>query len=109
FWRNNGEVNFDGKYFRLAQGKLFTPFQAPDRNAPEIYISGHSEQAQHLALNRGSCWLRLIDTPEKLAPVVKSFRDQGVEVCLRLALICRPTHEEAVKAGEAMLPDEGIR
>ncbi|MCI0590695.1 MAG: LLM class flavin-dependent oxidoreductase, partial [Gammaproteobacteria bacterium] len=49
FWRNNGEVNFDGKYFRVEQGKLFTPFLAPDRTAPEIYVSGHSEQAQHLA------------------------------------------------------------
>ena len=35
--------------------------------APEIYVSGHSEQAQQLALTRGTSWLRLIDTPEKLA------------------------------------------
>lgn len=109
FWHDKNEVSFEGKHYRVEQGKIHTPFMAPDRNAPEIYVSGHSEQAQHLALTRGSCWLRLIDTPEKLAPVVKRFRDQGVEVCLRLALICRPTHEEAVKAGQAMLPDEEIR
>jgi alkanesulfonate monooxygenase len=109
FWQNKNEVNFEGKHYRVEQGKIHTPFTAPDRSAPEVYVSGHSEQAQHLALTRGSCWLRLIDTPEKLAPVVKSFREQGVEVCLRLAIICRPTHEEAVKAGEAMLPDENIR
>lgn len=108
FWRNNGEVNFDGKYFRLAQGKLFTPFQAPDRNAPEIYISGHSEQAQRLALNRGSCWLRLIDTPQKLAPMVAPFRKQGVEVCLRLCVICRPTRAQAIEVAESLLPDEEI-
>ncbi len=108
FWRNNGDVNFDGKYFRLEQGKLFTPFLAPDRTAPEIYVSGHSEQAQHLALNRGSCWLRLIDTPEKLAPLVSGFRERGVEVCLRLCAICRPTREEAIEAAEALLPSEEI-
>ena len=109
FWNDKSEVNFEGKHYRIEQGKIHTPFMAPDRNAPEIYVSGHSEQAQHLALTRGSGWLRLIDTPEKLAPIVKGFRDQGVEVCLRLALICRPTYEEAVKAGQAMLPDEEIR
>jgi alkanesulfonate monooxygenase len=108
FWQDKNEVNFEGKHYRIEQGKIHTPFMAPDRNAPEIYVSGHSEQAQHLALTHGSCWLRLIDTPEKLAPIVKSFRDQGTEVALRLALICRPTHEEAVKAGQAMLPDEAI-
>ena len=36
------------------------------------------------------------------------FRERGVEVCLRLCVICRPTHEEAVRAAEAMLPDEEI-
>jgi alkanesulfonate monooxygenase len=108
FWRNNGDVNFDGKYFRVEQGKLFTPFLAPDRSAPEIYISGHSEQAQQLALNRGSCWLRLIDTPEKLAPMVPPFRKRGVEVCLRLCVICRPTRDQAVEAAQSLLPGEEI-
>jgi alkanesulfonate monooxygenase len=108
FWRADGEVDFAGKYCRVEGGKLNTPFLAPDRKSPEIYVSGHSEQAQRLALTRGSSWLRLIDTPEKLAPLVSRFRDQGIEVSLRLGIICRPTHEEAVKAGAAMLPDEEI-
>jgi len=108
FWDGKGEVDFEGKYCRVEGGKLNTPFLAPDRKAPEIYVSGHSEQAQHLALTRGSSWLRLIDTPEKLGPLVGRFREQGIEVSLRLAIICRPTHEEAVRAGKAMLPDEEI-
>jgi alkanesulfonate monooxygenase len=109
FWRNNDEVNFAGKHYQVEHGKIHTPFTAPGRSAPEIYVSGHSEQAQHLALTQGACWLRLIDTPEKLSPIVKTFRAEGVEVCLRLGIICRPTHEEAMRAGEAMLPDEDIR
>jgi alkanesulfonate monooxygenase len=108
FWRNNGEVNFAGSYFQVEQGKLLTPFLAPNRNAPEIYVSGHSEPAQQLALNRGSCWLRLIDTPQTLAPMVPRFRDRGVEVCLRLCVICRPTREEAISAAESLLPSEDI-
>ena len=108
FWANNGEVNFSGKYCRIENGKIYTPFLAPDRTSPEIYVSGHSEQAQHLALTQGSCYLRLIETPEKLSPVVKRFRENGVEVCLRLCVVCRPTHEEAVRAAEALLPPEEI-
>ncbi len=108
FWANNGEVNFSGKYCRVEHGKIYTPFVAPDRESPEIYVSGHSEQAQHLALTQGSCYLRLIDTPDRLAPVVKRFRENGVEVCLRLCVICRPTHDEAGRAAEALLPPEEI-
>jgi alkanesulfonate monooxygenase len=107
-WRRDGDVDFEGKYCHVEKGKLNTPFLAPDRDAPEIYVSGHSEQAQQLALSRGSSWLRLIDTPDKLGPQVSRFREQGIEVSLRLGIICRPTHEEAVKAGAAMLPDEEI-
>jgi alkanesulfonate monooxygenase len=108
FWRNESDVTFDGKYWQIDQGQLLTPFIAPDRTAPEIYVAGHSEQAQHLALSRGSCWMRLIDTPQKLRPVVSSFRERGVEVGLRLCVICRPTREEAIEAAMALLPDEEI-
>jgi alkanesulfonate monooxygenase len=107
-WSRNGEVDFAGKYCRVERAVLNTPFLAPDRTAPEIYVSGHSEQAQALALTCGSSWLRLIDTPEKLGPLVSRFRAQGVEVSLRLCVICRATHEEAVRAARAMLPDEEI-
>jgi alkanesulfonate monooxygenase len=108
FWRGDEEVDFEGKYYRIEKGRLHTPFLSADRKAPEIYVSGHSEQAQALALSRASCWLRLIDTPEKLGPVVSRFRERGVEVCLRLCVVCRPTREEAVRAAEALLPDEEI-
>ncbi|HEY6333690.1 MAG TPA: LLM class flavin-dependent oxidoreductase [Blastocatellia bacterium] len=108
FWNGDSEVNFDGKYCRLERGQLLSPFVAPARKAPEIYISGHSEQARLLALNQGSCWVRLIDTPENLRPIVAEFRERDVEVCLRLCVICRNTLEEAIEAGLAMLPDETV-
>ena len=108
FWANNGDVDFDGKYCHVEKGKIFTPFQAPDRTAPEIYVSGHSDQALHLAQSQGSCYLRLIDTPEKISPAVSHFRSNGIEVCLRLCVVCRPTHEEALAAAEALLPSDEI-
>lgn len=106
FWQSNDDVVFDGKYFKVESGQISTPFLAPDRSAPEIYVSGHSEQAERLAQKRGDGWLRLVDTPEKLAPLVMRSREQGIELCLRLCVICRPTRAEALAAARAMLPDD---
>jgi alkanesulfonate monooxygenase len=50
----------------------------------------------------------LIHTPEKLSPLVARVREGGIEVCLRLCVICRPTLKEAIEAAESMLPDEEI-
>lgn len=111
FWSNNGNgksVSFDGRYYRLEGGRISTPYLAPDRKQPEIYIAGHSEQAQQLARSQGSCWLRLIDTPGTLRPQVAQLREAGTEVCLRLCVVCRPTREEALQAALALLPDESI-
>jgi len=106
FWRGNGEVDFAGKHYRVERGKLNTPFLAPDRKAPEIYVSGHSEASEQLAYSQGTCWLRVADTPEKLQPIVARAQAQGIRVCLRLGLICRPTRAEAVSAAEALLPED---
>jgi alkanesulfonate monooxygenase len=106
FWQSDGEVDFDGRFYRVKRGKLHTPFLAPGRTAPEIYVSGHSEQSERLVCSQGTCWLRVIDTPEKLQPVVARVRACGVRVCLRLGLICKPTREEAVNVAESLLPKD---
>jgi alkanesulfonate monooxygenase len=108
FWRANGEVDFEGKYYRVDQGKLHTPFQARNRNAPEIYASGHSEPAEHLALAQASCLLRAADNPEKLRPTVARVRAHGLEVCLRMCVLCRPTRDEAISAAQSLLPPGNI-
>lgn len=104
FWRNGDDVNFAGRHYRVEKGKLLTPFLAPDRTVPEIYISGHSEPSIELACAQGSCWLRVVDTPEKLKPVVTRIRARGIGVCLRLCLVCKPTRDEAVAAALSLLP-----
>jgi alkanesulfonate monooxygenase len=106
FWRNNGEVVFKGDYFQVESGQLSTPFTSPERPAPEIYVSGHSAQAERLAQRQGSAWLRLIDTPENLEPLVARNREHRIEMCLRLCVICRPTREEALNAARALLPED---
>lgn len=109
FWRNGSEVDFAGKYYRIEKGKLLTPFLAPDRIAPEVYISGHSEQAEQLARKQGTCLLRVADTPEKLQDSVARARENGLEVCLRFGIICRPTREEAVGIALSLLPASELR
>jgi alkanesulfonate monooxygenase len=104
FWATDGEVNFKGKHYCVEQGRLATPFMGTDQTRPEIYVSGHSERSETLAYSQGSCWLRVAEAPEKLAPIVARARRRGIGVCLRLCLICRPSREEAVRVAESLLP-----
>jgi alkanesulfonate monooxygenase len=106
FWRADGDVDFEGKHYRVEQAKLATPFVANDRKAPEIYVSGHSEPSEQLAYSQGSCWLRVAEDPAKIAPVVARARARGIGVCLRLCLVCRPTREEAVEVAYSLLPED---
>ena len=91
-------------YYRVVGGRLTTPFVAPGRREPEVYVSGHSASAERVALSQGSCLLRVADAPEKLRATVEESRAHGVEVCLRMCVICRPTREEALTVAESLLP-----
>ena len=106
FWRGQEEVDFTGKHYRVERAILHTPFPDFGRSRPEVYVSGHSEQAQRLACSLGTCWLRVVDTPENLRPLVARVRDVGIEVCLRLDLVCRETRAEAIRAVTALLPHD---
>lgn len=108
FWRAEGEVSFNGKYYRVERGKLHTPFVAPGRTAPEVYVSGHSEKAERLACLQGSCSLQVADAPDNLRSSVARIRQNGVEVCLRACVLCRSTREEAVSVVESMLSQSNI-
>ena len=105
FWRSPEQVDFDGKHYRVVRGRLTTPFLAPGRRAPEVYVSGHSPSAERVALTQGSCLLRVADIPDRLRSAVERSRERGVEVCLRMCVICRPTREEAVSVAESLLPE----
>ena len=104
FWRNGGEVSFDGRHYQVEKGKLHTPFSARDRRAPEIYVSGHSASAERLALTGGTCLLRVADNPQQLRSWTGAVRSRGIEVCLRLCVVCRSTRAEAVSVAQSLLP-----
>jgi alkanesulfonate monooxygenase len=106
FWRDGHEVDFDGRYYQLEKGMIHTPFLSPDRSAPEIYVSGHSEQSMQLAAAQGTCWMRAADAPETIAPAVARMRAQGIGVSLRAAVCCRPTRDEAIGVVHSLLPPD---
>ena len=106
FWSGEAEVNFSGKHYRIEKGKLKTPFVSPDRSSPEIIIGGGSSPAQKLAMREGTCWMQLADSPEKVRGSISTVLESGVEAGLRLCIIARPTHAEAVEAARSLIGGE---
>ncbi|HEY3580930.1 MAG TPA: LLM class flavin-dependent oxidoreductase [Pyrinomonadaceae bacterium] len=108
FWSGDEAVDFKGRFYCVEQGRIATPFvpetRASGRTRPEIYVSGHSPRSEELAYSQGTCWLRVAEAPEKLAPIVARARKRGVGVCLRLCLVCRPTRDEAIAVAKSLLP-----
>jgi alkanesulfonate monooxygenase len=107
YWRSEGEVNFSGKYYSIENGRLNTPFVSPDRTFPELFIPGNSSAAERLSITQGSCWMRLPDTPERLASQSHNVLQKGKEVGLRCGIISRHTHREAVSAAHALAAQAG--
>ncbi|HEV2840836.1 MAG TPA: LLM class flavin-dependent oxidoreductase [Chthoniobacterales bacterium] len=103
FWREDGPVNFRGKYYRIEEGQLNTPFVSKAGTSPYIFIGGGSEAARALSISQGSCWIRLADTPANLLVGSKSVLDAGKELGVRVGVICRPTREEAIDAARALV------
>src|SRR5205085_2813884 len=102
-WKRNGDVNFSGKYYKVENARLNTPFVSSERSSPEIFIGGSSPAAQRLAINHATCWMRLGDTPEKVRPEILAALQSGIEVGLRMSIIARPTREEAVRAAYSLV------
>ncbi len=103
FWSAEAPVDFEGRHYRIAAGRLKTRFIAPDRTAPEIYVGGGSPPARQVACEFADCWLRFADTPENIAPEAAAVRRSGLEVGLRLACIVRPTRREARQAARSLV------
>jgi alkanesulfonate monooxygenase len=102
-WKRNGAVTFDGEYYKVDNARLNIPFVSSDRAAPEIFIGGSSPPAQRLAVNHGTCWMRIADAPEKVRGEILPALKAGVEVGMRMAIIARPSREEAVRAAASLL------
>jgi alkanesulfonate monooxygenase len=102
-WNGSGEVDFDGKYYKIESGRLNTPFVSPDRRSPEIFLGGNSELAEQLAVKHANCLWRFADTPKNLWPHVAPLIAQGIEVGLLVSILARPTREQAQRDAAAMI------
>lgn len=103
FWRRDGEVNFEGKYYQIQNGRLNTPFVSAERTAPEIFLGGNSDQAEQLAIKHANCLWRFADSPENLRSRIPRITEQGIEVGLLVSMLVRPTREAAVHDAYAMI------
>jgi len=104
-WQRNGPVTYQGRYYQTEEARLNTPFVADQRTFPEIFIAGGSKEAQELAIRCGTLWMQIGDTPENLRESVQPVLAAGKEVGLRMAIIARPTHEEAIQAAHNLVQE----
>lgn len=102
-WRRNGPVTYDGRFYQTRDTRLNTPYVANQRTFPEIFIAGGSNEAQELAIRCGTLWMRMGDTPENLRESNQKVLSAGKEIGLRMAVIARPTHDEAVQAAHELV------
>jgi alkanesulfonate monooxygenase len=103
FWDAGGEVNFQGKYFQVENGRLNTPFVSSERRSPEIFLGGNSALAEQLAVKHADCLWRFADTPENLRSRVPQITACGTEVGLLVSILVRPTREAAISDAYAMV------
>lgn len=102
-WRRNGPVTYRGQYYRAENAQLKTVFAASRRAFPEIFIAGGSSEARELAIKCGTLWMQMGDTPENLREGAQKVLAAGKEVGLRMAIVARPTHGEAVHAARNLI------
>jgi alkanesulfonate monooxygenase len=102
-WLRETDVRYEGAYYRVEGGGLGTPFISGNgATAPEIFLGGNSQQAEELAIRHADCLLRYPDTPEKLRPIAERLAAGGTELGLRVAVLARPTREEALAAAASL-------
>jgi len=109
FWRREGPVEHSGRYYRIEHGRLNTPFVGSGRIRPEVYLGGASPQAREAAARHADCWVRFADAPEKIRAQAGPLREAGIEVGLRLSVLCRPNREAALRDAHTLAESEAAR
>ncbi len=102
-WRRDGPVDFAGRFYRVEGARVSTPFIAPDRDFPEIFIAGHSQQARELALRQGTLWMRMANTPEAMREEGADVLAAGKDLGIRCSIIGGRTRGEALEKAYALI------
>ena len=105
-WRRDGPVDFTGKYYKVEGAKINTPFVAPDRSFPEIFIAGNSAQSQAVAIDDGTLWMRMADTPEAMRTEGEAVLAAGKELGVRCSIIGGRTRGEALEKAYALVAEK---
>jgi alkanesulfonate monooxygenase len=108
-WGRSGPISYEGKYYKVEEARVNTPFVSTERDAPEIYLGGNSHLAAELAVKHADCLWRFPEAPEKLHPRVAPLVACGTEVGLLVSIISRPTRGEALRAAASMLETVGAK
>ena len=106
-WADRGPVTHAGRYFRVEGAVLNTPFRAPGRSEPELYVGGASPQAVQQACRYDACLLTTPASSAQLAARLAPLRERGGRAGLIVALIARPTRTAAIAAAEELLARVG--
>jgi alkanesulfonate monooxygenase len=106
-WSGRGPVTYSGQYLRVEGAVLNTPFMAPGRREPEIYVGGASAQAVQQACKYDACLLTTPAAPDQLDARLAPLRERGGRAGLIVALIARSTRTAAIAAAEELLTRHG--
>jgi alkanesulfonate monooxygenase len=113
FWhRGDSVVNFEGRHFRVRNGRLGSRFVSPDgRCAPEIFVGGNSSEAEEIVIRHADCLWRFPDVVPVVEAAATRVTAAGKETGLIVSVIARPTHEEAVAEADALIAalDETVK
>jgi alkanesulfonate monooxygenase len=102
-WRRDEPVTFNGTYYKVDGARINTPFVAPDRDFPELFIAGNSASAHALALSQGTLWMRMADRPEAMRAKGADVIAAGKELGVRCSIIGGRTRGEALQKAYALV------
>ena len=101
YWAGTSALDFSGTYYRVAAGRLRTPFQSSERSRPEIFIGGSSEGVVRLAARHADCLWRFPDSLDNIRRTALGLDQTALGMLV--SLIARPTHKEAWDAADSMV------
>ncbi|SFT57477.1 FMNH2-dependent alkanesulfonate monooxygenase [Mesorhizobium sp. YR577] len=108
-WRalvSGEQVNFDGKYYRVENGRLDL---LPVQERPPLYFGGSSDAGQDLAAEQVDMYLTWGEPPALVAEKIASARRKAalkgrtLRFGIRLHFIVRETEEEAWAAADRLI------